>query len=386
MRWSGWPSTLPVMKIERIEITHHQLALDPPFPASWDPRPRERFPATVVRVHDDAGHVGIGSGDDMAGFEAHASLFVGEDPLDLDRHAQVLANLDFLGARPWPLDVALWDLAGHITGEPIWRMVGGESRRMRPYASSAVLREPAEMVGVAERARDAGFGALKLRFGRPSLDDDLEAVRSVRRALGDTLELMVDCNQGWRMPWDVRPPWKVGQALRVARELAELGVRWMEEPLHRGDYGGMARLRREGGVAIAGGELTRERHEFEVLLERDCLDVFQPDVVCCLGFAALRELAARVRERGHIFTPHTWGNGIGLVANLHLTAGTGGAPWLEVPWDPPEWTAARRDFPLRAPVEPDADGWLALSDAPGLGIELDEERLQATRSERATYR
>ena len=91
--------------IARIEISHHRLPLDPPFPAAWDPQPRKWFPATVVRVYDDAGRVGIGSGDAMYGFADHAHHFLGEDPLELDRHAAVLANVDFHAGRPWPLGV-----------------------------------------------------------------------------------------------------------------------------------------------------------------------------------------------------------------------------------------------------------------------------------------
>ena len=88
-----------------------------------------------------------------------------------------------------------------------------------------------------------GFPALKVRFGRPDLADDLAVVRAVRDALGDSLELMVDCNQGWRMPWDTAPPWDVDHATDVADHLAAEHVYWMEEPLHRGDYDGHAELR-----------------------------------------------------------------------------------------------------------------------------------------------
>ncbi len=73
--------------IERIEITHHQQPLEPPFPAAWDSRPRRRFPATLVRVIDNEGREGIGSGDVMYGFEDFRSLFIGHDPLDLERHS-----------------------------------------------------------------------------------------------------------------------------------------------------------------------------------------------------------------------------------------------------------------------------------------------------------
>ena len=102
--------------ITRIEITHHQLPLDPPFPASWDTRPRTQFPATIVRVFDDAGNYGIGSGDSMYGFSDYQRYFIGEDPLNIERHAAVLANIEFHAGRPWPLDVALWDLIGKIKG------------------------------------------------------------------------------------------------------------------------------------------------------------------------------------------------------------------------------------------------------------------------------
>ena len=149
---------------------------------------------------------------------------------------------------------------------------------------------------------------------------------------------MVDCNQGWRMPWDVRPPWDVDHATAVAAALAAEDVYWMEEPLHRGDYAGLAELRRRVDVRIAGGELTRERYEFATLLAGDCLDVFQPDCVCTQGITGLRRVAADVVAAGKVFTPHTWGNGIGLLANAHLTAGTVDAPFLEFPFDPPEWT------------------------------------------------
>jgi L-alanine-DL-glutamate epimerase-like enolase superfamily enzyme len=372
-------------RISRIEVTHHQLELDPPFPASWDSQPRRKFPATIVRVHDDAGHVGIGSGDAMYGFADYQHLFIGTDPLDLARHSAVLDNIGFHAGRPWPLDIALWDLAGKIRGEPCWKMMGGRSNRIRAYASSGVHRHPNEMANMALHVVERGFPALKIRFGRPSLADDFTALAAVREAVGSRLELMVDCNQGWRMPWDTAAPWSVSEALEVARELEKQNVYWMEEPLHRGDYEGYAALRRATTLRIAGGEMTRERYEFDQLLAHDGLDVFQPDVACSLGMEGLRKLAQAVEARGKVFTPHTWGNGIGLMANLHLTAGAASAPFIEFPYDPPEWSIERRDFMLTQPIDIDHDGWLTLSDEPGLGLTLDEDVLAATQSSRSTY-
>jgi L-alanine-DL-glutamate epimerase-like enolase superfamily enzyme len=372
-------------RIARIDITHHQLELDPPFPASWDSQPRRKFPATIVRVYDDEGRVGIGSGDVMYGFSDYQHLFIGTDPLDLARHSAVLDNIGFHAGRPWPLDIALWDLAGKIRGEPCWKMMGGRSNRIRAYASSGVHRSPEDMAKMALHVAERGFPALKVRFGRPNLADDLIALAAVREAVGSRLELMVDCNQGWRMPWDTATPWNVEEALAVARELEKQNVYWMEEPLHRGDYEGYAALRRGTTLRIAGGEMTRERYEFDQLLAYDSLDVFQPDVACSLGMEGLRKLAQAVEARGKVFTPHTWGNGIGLMANLHLTAGVASAPFIEFPYDPPEWSIERRDFMLTQPIDIDSEGWLTLSDEPGLGLTIDEAVLAATQSSRSTY-
>jgi L-alanine-DL-glutamate epimerase-like enolase superfamily enzyme len=241
------------------------------------------------------------------------------------------------------------------------------------------------MVEVARRSVALGFPALKVRFGRPTIEEDLAVLAAMRDAVGDRLELMVDCNQGWRMPWDTQQPWDLDRATVVAEQLQAEDVYWMEEPLHRGDYAGLAELRRRVGIRIAGGEMTREPYEFRELLQRECFDVFQPDCVCSMGISGLRHLAAEVVATGKVFTPHTWGNGIGLMANLHLTAGTVECPFIEFPFDPPEWTTARRDYVLTEPIEADGEGWITLSDEPGLGIVLDEAVLERTMSARATF-
>lgn len=364
--------------IDAIEISRHRLPLSPPFQPSWDSRPREHFDATLVRVRDDSGAFGIGSGDAMAGFEAYAELFLGHDPTKLERHAQILDNVAFHAGRCWPLDIALWDLAGKLRGDPIFRMLGGSSGSVRSYASTGTLRDAAASADTAERIADAGYPAMKLRFHRDEVRDDLAVVEAVTARVGERIEVMVDCNQGWRMPWDTSPPWQLDDALPVARALEELGVYWMEEPLHRSDLRGMRELRESVSLRIAGGEMARDLHELDALIDGRCLDVLQPDVVLVGGISGLRRIAARSAEAGLQFTPHTWGNGIGLVANAHLTATLSNAPFLELPFDPPEWSPARRDFPMHSPIEADASGWIHLNDAPGLGIELDEDRLAAT--------
>lgn len=147
----------------------------------------------------------------MRGLVDHLELFIGTDPMDLDRHAAVLANVAFHDGRPWPLEVALWDLVGKLTARPIWEMLGGDGRGVRAYASSGTLRSRSETIELALEAEAAEFGGLKLRFGRPSIEGDLEVLEGVRSATSESLELMVDRNQGWRMPWDTEAPWDLDQ-------------------------------------------------------------------------------------------------------------------------------------------------------------------------------
>src|SRR5262249_910645 len=153
-----------------------------------------------------------------------------------------------------------------------------------------------------------GFKAMKIRFHRGDWRDDIRALEAVRKEVGSALALMVDCNQGWRMPWDTELPWSLKDAVEVARELERLDAYWMEEPLHRGDYDGMAALRQSTRIRIAGGEMTRELHELRTLVQRGCLDVLQPDATLVGGITGLRRIASMALEHGLAFTPHTWGN------------------------------------------------------------------------------
>jgi L-alanine-DL-glutamate epimerase-like enolase superfamily enzyme len=373
------PVPAPAHRIASVSITQHRLPLEPAFNASWDTKPRVYFDATVVRVTTDTGFTGVASGDLMLGFAGHENLFIGADPLALERHYRVLANIDFHYGRCWPLDLALWDLAGKILGAPCWKLLGGLGPRVRTYASSGTLRDPAAQADAAERYLALGFPALKLRFHRGDWRDDVKALEAVRARVGNKLELLVDCNQGWRLPWDTESAWTFKDALRVARELERLGVYWMEEPLHRADRAGMRALRAATDVRIAGGEMTRQLHELRDLIVEGCIDVLQPDAALVGGITGLRRMAVMAQEHHITFTPHTWTNGMGVTANAHLVAGLGDAPFMEFPFDPPEWSLERRDFLMSEPLTVDAQGFITLSEAPGMGYALDEAHLHATR-------
>ena len=365
------------MKITAIRTERLRLHLQPPFHAAWDPYPRVHFDATIVRVETDEGVTGFGSGDTMSGFHEFEHLFVGRDPLALAEHARTLETISFHAGRYWPLEAALWDLAGKALGVPVATLLGGALDRVPAYASLGELRTPAERADDAAQLLAEGFRAVKVRITRDRVDEGISVVTSIRDAVGDALEIIVDLNQWWRMPGDIAAGLGPADARSVIERLSEHGVLWIEEPLAGGDLEGMRMLREATGMRIAGGEMARSFDELAVALAHDALDVYQPDCVLALGVSGARTLADLALRRNRWFTPHTWTNGIGLLANLHLCCGVGGGPFLEYPYDPPGWTAERRDFMLSEPLRIDADGCLAVPAAPGLGIELDEQAIAA---------
>ncbi len=362
----------PSVRITAIRLERLVLPLDPPFAAAWDPEPRRSFAATIVRVETDAGVVGVGSGDTMDGFAAFEHLFVGRDPLTIARHVRTLETIDFHAGRYWPLEAALWDIIGQVAGLPVATLFGGALDGIPAYASCGSLLRPAERAESALRLREEGFTALKIRIDPRRLDDGLAAVTATRAAVGDSMAIMVDLNQGWRMAGDMTRSIDPVAARGIAWRLADEGVLWLEEPLAGTDLRGLAALRASAsGIRIAGGEMTRTFQELLAAVEADAFDVHQPDVVLT-GMLRARTLGDLALARNRWFTPHTWTNGIGLLANLHVAAGVGGGPYIEFPHDPPGWTPERRDFMLAEPIRPGPDGILRVPTTPGLGIVLDE--------------
>jgi D-galactarolactone cycloisomerase len=361
------------VRITAIRIQRLVLPLDPPFFAAWDPTPRRSFEATIVRVETDAGLVGLGSGDTMNGFDDFVSGFVGRDPLAIARHARALETISFHAGRYWPFEAALWDLLGKASRVPVATLLGGSVDALPAYASWGSLRDPSRRAEDAHALVEKGFRAVKVRIAPDRIDEGLTVVAAVRGAVGDALQIMVDLNQWWRMPGDVARGLGVVDARGVVERLRSYGVLWVEEPLPGEDLRGMRALRSETGVRIGGGEMARVFEELRLALEADALDVYQPDVVLALGISGARTLGELALRRNRWFTPHTWTNGIGLLANLHVCAGVGGGPFLEFPYDPPGWTPERRDFMLASPVAVSSDGMVVVPDSPGLGVVLDEE-------------
>ena len=370
------------MRISGIEIRRYSIPIDPPLHVAWDPEPRNRQEATLTIVHTDEGLHGCASGNDLPDRALLERLLVGLDPLRTEVVREICETVDFHGGRPWTAEVAVWDLVGRVLGTPCWQLLGGRSERLLAYASSAERVDDDERIRRCLALRDAGVRAVKLRFWRDDWREDVELVKGVRDAVGATVELMVDANQGWRMPGDLRPRWDVATAAQCARALEPLGVYWLEEPLPTSDVDGYAALRRLTVLRLAAGEMVRSAHEARELVVRGGVDVVQTDVVLSSGgIGGCRRVAALADLHGRAWSPHTWSNGLGLVANLHLALAVSTCPYVEVPYDPPSLSAERRDWLLPEPLRIGEDGTIAPPLGPGLGVRPDLDALERYRIE-----
>jgi len=366
------------MKITQVKVRLFEYPMPKAFHPTWQPLPTTAARIHVVEVHTDEGLVGIGSGGVPVRWEVAGLFLAGQDPFALDQHVANLRSMAFFIGRPWPVEVALWDLIGKATGQPVYRLLGGGADRLKAYASTGELRPREARVESAKQIVAEGFRALKLRFHSADYRDDVRTLEAVRKAVGDDIDIMVDGNWGWRIAPDRQPNrWDLKTAIAAAREMERFGVYWLEEPLDAYDYDGLAELRSHlTTLRLAGAELNRGPEEIVTYLEKGCYDVYQPDCTFIGGIATTRKIAAMVEATGKVFTPHTWTNGIGLVANLHVAAAASRVPYVEFPYDPPNWTPEARDFIFAEPLRIDGEGYVHLPQKPGLGIELDEEKVK----------
>ncbi len=371
------------MKITDLElIPLAGPALPAPIHPAWAPGTTyTHWGGSIVKVSTDEGITGIG----VPGYDAPASFeswvkpqLIGKDPFALEQHAKVLR----MANGCWGVEIALWDIVGKACGQPLARLWGGYADRVPAYASFLEVRTPEQRATDVLRVREEGYRAVKLRLHEWTLKQDLAQVTAVRRAVGDDFPLMCDANQA-QQPGTPHPApgpvWSEQRALQTARELERLGVSWLEEPLDRYNFAGLSRLCAAVDLLIAGGENNRGLHEFRWLIEQDCYDVIQPEALVSEGIGQLRKIAALAELHHKLVAPHHGGGGIGLAAHLHLCAAIPNASYLEVWHDPPGLTSDLFQWYLAEPLRIDANGDVLVPQKPGLGVELDEEKIQRYR-------
>ena len=343
---------------------------------------------TLVAVHTDEGAVGLGSvfSNDALVRGALAvmePLYRGENALEPERVSEKLHQNTFWLGRGGSIthaisgiDIALWDLLGQATGQPVGRLLGGRYReRVQPYAS-LLMDEPEKLRDRLLAVKSQGFRAFKIGwgpFGRRNSATDQAIVRAARAAVGSDSRLMVDAG-GSDAHWPNGYKW----ALNTAQMLADHDVHWFEEALPPDALEDYAKLREHSPVPIAGGEVLTRRQAFQPWLEARAFDIVQPDVTKVGGISEERRIAWMAQEHGARFIPHGWNTAVGLAADLHLASAFADTDLVEYLTGSPfidEITAGGWAL--------DADGMLAIPDAPGLGLTLDREAvLKYTRGER----
>jgi L-alanine-DL-glutamate epimerase-like enolase superfamily enzyme len=366
------------MKITRIEPIAVAIPYDHGAPkpmrhggfGSWD-----SLPILFVRVETDAGIVGWGEAFGHASTpvtqtaisEIVAKLAVGRDPADVPTLMAEFTRKTQSMARSGPvqfalsgLDIALWDLAGKVAGQPLWRLLGGKERRatVPAYASLFRLGTTEHVSRVAANAVQRGYKHIKLH------EHSVEVVAAAREAIGPDVSLMVDTNCYWNDPDEV---------VAVCKELEPYDIAWLEEPLYPADaYDVMARIRQQTSVPLAAGENLGNYNDVRWIAQAGAVDVIQPSVAKIGGITELRKAIAYIDKQGIRVAPHSPFLGPALMAVIHVIAAM------------PEGVLCEHRFcdlaesPLGDAVV-SRNGSLLVPDSPGLGFEVDPKVIEKYR-------
>ena len=367
------------MRITGITTEIYQLRFPRPVHPAWTPGATwSSSEASVFRIETDEGLIGIGAGVGSPAYvrEIVAPRLVGQDPFETERITNILRDHGgpWLGhTSPWGIELAIWDLIGKAAGLPVSRMWGRYTDRILGYASTIEIRRPEERAEDALRLLEKGYRAIKLRLHSPTIAEDIAQVRAVRDAVGDRMEIMVDANQAER-PGTPRmeegPVWDYQRALTTCRELTSLRVAWVEEPLSRYNYEGLARLASAVDVPLAGGESGSGLQEFRELIDRNCYTIVQPDAIVSEGLGQLRKIAAYSEMHHKLCVPHHGGNGFAVAGHLQFSASCSNSPYVELLQDPPSIGVEEVQGLITEPFDVDADGYVHVPNRPGLGVEI----------------
>ena len=383
------------MKITR--VSSHILGYDLPEPLGYSQQYYTKRTAHLVEVETDEGITGwgecFGAGNIALANKGIVEkiiqpIVIGMDPIDRDVIWHQVYNLmrDH-GQKGMPLqslsgvDIALWDIAGKVSGLPLYQLIGGAHRnRIDVYGYGMMLRpESADslvsrFIDEAAAIKEMGFKATKMKVGLGP-KDDVRLIEAVRQGVGEDYRFMVDANHAYT----------THDAFYVGRAMEDFNPYWFEEPVAPEDLEGYRELRNGLNVNISGGEAEFNRWGWRALLESRGLDIAQPEV-CALGGISeyLRVLALC---HAH-FTPvvnHVWGSAVAVATNMHLLAAMPPLPGGLHPWEPMlEFDTTHnvfRDELLTVPLDIQrqvaaSNGTVGLPKEPGIGVTPDLDFIQ----------
>jgi L-alanine-DL-glutamate epimerase-like enolase superfamily enzyme len=363
------------MKITQVEAIHLRL-----------PEVNERCDGSqetlVVKIHTDAGIVGLGEVDSSAHVAkaiieaplSHkicrglAQCVLGEDPFEIDRLIhRMYEGAIFFGRQGAVIqamsgiEIALWDVMGKAVGRPVYQLLGGGFRKtFRAYASILFGDTPEQTGRIGRQLADQGYRAVKFGWGPMGQSEvsDIAHVRAARESIGEGTELMVDAG----LCWDT------ATAIRRARQFEPFNLTWLEEPLHPDNLQGYARLSERAPMRIAAGEEICDVKEFQTMMDVGGIDVVQVDVTRVGGLARSKRIGWDSVERHRLCVNHSYKTGINIAASLHFVAALPNTHYFEycVEQGALRQSLTRQRFAV-------VDSEISVPEEPGLGIELDEE-------------
>ncbi|HWQ80516.1 MAG TPA: mandelate racemase/muconate lactonizing enzyme family protein [Anaerovoracaceae bacterium] len=321
-----------------------------------------------------------------------APLLIGEDPSDIEYLWQKMYHFCWHHGRRGivvsamsGLDIALWDIKGKMAGLPVYKLLGGYQSKIRAYASAGFYstgneEEIPKLVADAEKLVAKGFKGIKLKIGRTmpipmhplsfqpgkdlclfSLEEDMKRIEAVRQTVGKDIALMVDANSAYTPYY----------ALQVGRELEKLGVYFFEEPISVEDVEGSAALAAALDIQIAGYETEQTAYGFRHLIEKQAVDIVQPDVTWSGGITECRRIAAIAYAYNKICNPHSFTSAFCIAANMHLACSIPNSEYVE--YDQVVANNPLIEKLLKEPIEISKDGYVEHTGKPGIGVEIDED-------------
>ncbi|HEX4985963.1 MAG TPA: mandelate racemase/muconate lactonizing enzyme family protein [Burkholderiales bacterium] len=353
-------------------------------------------PALLVEVETDQGLVGLGEAAHFGGPMASTAqvierelrdYLVGEDPRNLEylwekmhKRAYKHARGGVVIAAMSGIDIALWDLRGKMAGMPLWQLLGGFRRRVPAYATGGFYSQGKgvkELVREMESYMKHGFRAVKMKVGRNagvemsplrvmdnrgkcevSLADDIERVAAVRKAIGSAVRLMIDANGAW----------DVATAVKMGRAMEPYDIYWYEEPVWPDDVAGSAEVASKVGIAIAGYETCSYGIvDFNDYIKARAVHFVQPDVAWAGGLTESLKIAHMAQAANMPIAPHIHGSAVAVAAAVHLLGAVRNGSMAETVFP----AHALMNELVKQPLLVDNNGDITLTDAPGLGMELD---------------
>ncbi|MFI3286633.1 MAG: mandelate racemase/muconate lactonizing enzyme family protein [Rikenellaceae bacterium] len=340
----------------------------------------------VVKITTESGLVGWGEGYGpaniiKAGIEFLKPMVIGKTPLESDviwtdmfRRSIDYARKGILMSAISAIDVALWDLKGKILGQPVSTLLGGRFReKVQVYATGLYFTDRMEgcmeqmLAEEAQGYKEAGYSAVKMKVGL-GIEKDLKNVAAIREAIGSDVKLGVDSNHAYN----------VREAIELAQKMEPFDIMWFEEPISPDDYAGFRELRSRTNIPLAAGECEFRCDGFKTLLENRCVDFIQPETGTTGGITEQKRISTIANTYHVEMTPHNWGTGIIISANLHITANLQYAPGRIFDKQPLlEFDRSANRIREELTVNPfkAVDGYIDVPTGPGLGIEVDEDKL-----------